>query len=66
MYFTINNSKNGGTQKEEMKANETGTYPERLRNIIEKHKKRVFQNDIWKIKGYSVKLHIDPSVPPVA
>ena len=66
MYFTINNSKNGGTQKEEMKANETGTYPERLRNIIKKHKKRVFQNDIWKIKGYSVKLHIDPSVPPVA
>ena len=50
MYFTINNSKNGGTQKEEMKANETGTYPERIRNIIEKHKKRVFQNDIWKIK----------------
>ena len=49
-----------------MKANETRTYPERLRNITEKHKKRVFQNNIGKIKNYSVKLHIDPSVPPVA
>ena len=28
--------------------------------------KRVFQNNIEKIKNYSVKLHIDPSVPPVA
>ena len=46
-----------------MNANETRTYPERLRHIIEKHKKRVFRNNIGKIKNYSVKLHIDPSVP---
>ena len=37
-----------------MKANETRTYPERLRH------------NIGKIKNYSVTLHIDPSVPPVA
>ena len=66
MYFTIDNKKNANAQKEEMKANETRTYPECLRNIIEKHKKRVFQNNVGKIKNYSVKLHIDPSVPPVA
>ena len=65
MCFIINNKKNGNAQKEETKANETRTYPERLQNIIEKHKKRVFQNNIGKIKDYSVKLHIDPSVPPV-
>ena len=49
-----------------MKANETRTYPECLQNTIEKHKKRVFQNNIGKIKNYSVKLHIDPPVPSVA
>ena len=66
MCSTIDDKKNGNAQKEEMKANETRTYPERLRNIIEKHKKIVFQNNIEKIKNYSVKLHIDLSVPPVA
>ena len=66
MCFIINNKTNGNEQKEEMKANETRTYPERLQNIIEKHKKRVFQNNIGKIKDYSVKLHTDPPVPPVA
>ena len=64
--FTINNKKNCNAQEEQMKANETKTYHERLRNIIEKHKKRVFQNNIGKIKNYSVKLHIDPSVTPIA
>ena len=42
MCFTINNKKNGNVQKEEMKANETRTYPERLQNIIEKHTKKEF------------------------
>ena len=41
--FTIDNIKNGNTQKEEMKANnETKTHPARLRHIIEKHKKVFF------------------------
>ena len=64
--LTINNKKNSNAQKEEMEVNETRTYPECLQNIIEKHKKKSFQNNIGKIKDYSVKLHIDPSVPPVA
>ena len=64
--FTINSKKNGNAQKEEMKANKTRTYPECLQNTTEKHKKRVFQNNIGKIKNYSIKLHIDPPVPSVA
>ena len=61
--LTINKNKNGNAQKEETEANETRTYPECLQNII---KKESFQNNIGKIKDYSVKLHIDLSVPPVA
>ena len=66
MCFTIDNKKNDNAQKEEMKANETRTYPACLRHIIEKHKKCVFRNNIGKIKKYNVKLHIDPSVASVA
>ena len=55
MCFTNNNNKkNGNTQKEEMNTNETRTYPESLRNIMDKQKKRVFQNSIGKIKDYTI------------
>ena len=60
--LTINKNKNGNAQKEETEANETRTYTECLQNII---KKKNFQNNIGKIKDYSVKLHVDPSVPPI-
>ena len=39
MCFTIDNKKNGYTQKEEMKAIETRTSAASLRPIIEKHQK---------------------------
>ena len=55
MCFTIDNKKNGNTQKEEMKANETRTYPEHLRH--KKTQKRVFWINIGKIKNYNMKLH---------
>ena len=66
MCWTVNNKENGNAQNKEITASETRTDPECLRNIIEKHKKRVFQNNIEKIKDYSVRLHIDPSVPSLA
>ena len=52
--FTVDNEKNGDARKEKMKANETRIYPESLRRNIEKHKKRVFQSNIGKIKNYNV------------
>ena len=64
MCFTIDNKKNGYTKKEEMKTNETRTYPEHLR--LKKTQKRVFRINIGKIKNYNMKLHIDLPVPLVA
>ena len=43
MCFTVDNEKNGNAQKEEMKANETITYPARLSHIIKNHKKGFFE-----------------------
>ena len=40
--------------------------PAHLRHLVDRFRKTVFTNKIGQIKNYKVKLHIDPTVSPVA
>ena len=65
LYLPINTIDTDKQHGNEVEHSKISNIPDRLKPLIAQYSDTIFSGNIGKIKGVTVKLHIDPNVPPM-